>query len=150
MEILDFLEVLKANSSEGKLVNLTDPKTQRVLLKKGKVRFGYLIQTVTDTKTGFIIMQNLVEDKTDANQLIPALDYIQYTYGVTPKYILADNGYYKIEALEHAFINGTTPIIPDRSESMKNNGTTSDNPFAKANMPYDPIKNAFTAHMEKN
>ena len=80
---------------EGKYVNLTDPKTKRVLLKKGRVMFGYLIQTVTDAKTGLIIMQNVVEQETDAGQLITAIDYIQHTYGKTPKYILADNGYYK-------------------------------------------------------
>ena len=62
-------------------------------MKKGKVMFGYLIQTVTDAKTGLIIMQNVVEQETDANQLIHAIDYIQHTYGKTPKYIVADNGY---------------------------------------------------------
>ena len=41
--------------------------------------FGYLIQTVTDAKTGLIIMQNVVEDQTDSNQLIPTIDYIQQT-----------------------------------------------------------------------
>lgn len=143
-EVLEFIQVLKYNCDEGKLVNLTDPKTRRVLSKKGKVQFGYLIQTVTDTKTGFIIMQNVVEEQTDANQLINAIDYIQHTYDKTPQYILADNGYYKIQAIEYAFQQGITPIIPDRSESMNNNGTNSDNPFAKCNMPFDPINNNFT------
>jgi hypothetical protein len=53
-EILEFIEWLKYNGKEGKYVNLTDPKTKRVLLKKGRVMFGYLIQTVTDAKTGLI------------------------------------------------------------------------------------------------
>ena len=149
-EILEFIEVLKANCAEGKRVNLTDPKTRRVLMKKGKVRFGYLIQTVSDAKTGFIIMQNVVEEQTDANQIIPAIDYIQETYGKTPEYILADNGYYKIEALEYAFSNGITPIIPDRSTSMKNNGTNSYDPFAKHNMPFDIENNHFSCPYNQN
>ena len=119
-ETLEFIELLKSNCSEGKLVNLTDPKTRRVLIKKGKIRLGYLVQTVTDTKTGLIIMQNVVEEQTDAYQLIHAIDYIQQTYGKIPKYMLADNGYYQIEALEYAFYNEITPIVPDRSENMKN------------------------------
>ena len=142
-QILEFIEELKFNCDEGKYVNLTDPKTRRVLIKKGRVRFGYLIQTVSDAKTGLIIMQNVVEEQTDANQLIPAIDYIQYTYGKTPKYILADNGYYKIESIEYAFFHGITPIIPDRSESMNNNGTKSYDIFAKANMPYNPVNKYF-------
>lgn len=143
-EILEFIEWLKYNSKEGKYVNLTDPQAKRVLMKKGKVMFGYLIQTVTDAKTGLIIMQNVVEQETDVNQLIYAIDYIQYTYGKTPEYILADNGYYKIESLEYAFYNGITPIIPDRSESMNNNGKNKDKPFAKNNFPFDPINKQFT------
>ena len=98
-EILEFTKWLKYNCKEGKYVNLTDPEAKRVLMKKGKVMFGYLIQTCTDTKTGLIIMQNVVEQETDANQLIHAIDYIQHTYGKTPKFILADNGYYKIESI---------------------------------------------------
>ena len=143
-EILEFIEWLKYNGKEGKYVNLTDPKTKRVLLKKGRVMFGYLIQTVTDAKTGLIIMQNVVEQETDAGQLITAIDYIQHTYGKTPKYILADNGYYKIDSLEYAFYNGIIPIIPDRSESMNNNGKNNDNQFAKNKMPFDPINKHFT------
>ena len=143
-EILEFIEILKDNCAQGKMVNLTDPYTKRVLLKKGKTKFGYLIQTVTDSKTGLIIMQNVVEESTDAGQLIQAIDYIQHTYGKTPQYIIADNGYYKIESLEYAFYNGITPIVPDRTESMNNNGTKNDNQFAKHNMPFDAINNNFT------
>ena len=38
-EILEFIDLLKSNCGEGKLVNLTDPKTRRVLTKKrqGKI-----------------------------------------------------------------------------------------------------------------
>ena len=143
-EILNFIEWLKCNCKEGKYVNLTDPGTKRVLMKKGKPLFGYLIQTVSDAKTGLIIMQNVVEQETDVNQLIYAIDYIQHTYNKTPKYILADNGYYKIESIEYAFYKGITPIIPDRSESMNNNGKNKDNPFAKNNMPFDPFNKHFT------
>ena len=143
-EILEFIEILKDNCAQGKMVNLTDPYTKRVLLKKGKTKFGYLIQTVTDAKTGLIIMQNVVEESTDAGQLIQAIDYIQHTYGKTPQYIIADNGYYKIESLEYAFYNRITPIVPDRTESMNNNGTKNDNQFAKHNMPFDAINNNFT------
>ncbi|WP_458406611.1 transposase [Methanobrevibacter sp.] len=143
-KILDFIEVLKDNCPKGKFVNLTDPYTKRVLLKKGKTMFGYLIQTVTDVKTGLIIMQNVVEEQTDASQLIKVIDYIQYTYDKTPQYLLADNGYYKIESLEYAFYNGITPIVPDRTESMNINGIKNDDPFAKHNMPFDSINNNFT------
>ena len=89
-------------------------------------------------------MQNVVEQETDKGQLIDAIDYIQYTYNKTPKYILADNGYYKIKSLEYAFYKGITPIIPDRSASMNNNGKNNNNKFAKNKMPFDPLNKHFT------
>ena len=109
---MNFIDLLKANCGEGKLVNLTDPKTHRVLTKKGKVKFGYLIQTVTETKTGLILMQNVVPEQTDANQLINAIDYIYQNYARLPKYMLADNGYYQITALEYAFYLGVKSSYP--------------------------------------
>ena len=67
-------------------------------MKDDTIQFAYLLQTVTDVKTGFIIMQRIVEDKTDRYQLAPAIDYIIDTYNKVPEYILADNGYYGLES----------------------------------------------------
>ena len=113
-------------------------------MKDDTIRFAYLLQTVTDAKTGLIIMQRIVEDKTDRYQLAPAIDYIIDTYNVVPEYILADNGYYGLDQIEYAYSRGIIPIIPDRNDAMKSNGTNSDNPHAKCNMLFDPIKLEFT------
>ncbi len=64
-------------------------------------------------------MQNVVEQETNVNQIICAIDYIQHTYNKVPKYILTDNGYYKIKSIEYAFHKGITLIIPDRSEKYE-------------------------------
>ena len=42
-EILEFIEWLKYNCKEGKYDNLTDPQVKRVLMKKSKAMFGYLV-----------------------------------------------------------------------------------------------------------
>lgn len=89
-------------------------------------------------------MQRIVEDKTDRYQLKPAIDYIIKTYEVVPEYILADNGYYALDQIEYAYSQGIVPIIPDRNDAMKTNGTYDDNPYAKCNMYFDPIKLEFT------
>lgn len=75
------------------IINLTDSSSRKMHMKNGTKRFAYLLQTVKDVKTGFTIMQKVVQDKTDRYQLKPAIDYIIETYNVTPEYILADNGY---------------------------------------------------------
>lgn len=108
-EILEFIEWLKYDRNEVKYVNLTDLQVKHVLMKKGKAMFGYLVQTATDAKTGLTIMQNVVEQETYVNQQIYVIDYIQHAYGKTPKYMRADNEYYKIESLEYAFYNGSRP-----------------------------------------
>ena len=108
---------------------------------KFTVKFGFNFGLV-DVKTGLIIMQRIV--KTDRYQLKPAIDYIIETYNVVPEYILADKGYYGLDQIEYTYSKGITPIIPDRNDTMKINGTWSDNPYAKCNMYFDPIKLEFT------
>jgi len=113
-------------------------------MKDDTIKFAYLLQTVVDVKTGLILMQKIVEDKTDRYQLTPAIDYIIETYNVVPEYILADNGYYGLDQIEYAYSQGIIPIIPDRNDAMKINGTFSDNPHAKCNMHFDSKKLEYT------
>ena len=143
-EILDRIEVLKENYDGNNRVSITDPEARKMHMKDDTIKFAYLLQTVVDVKTGLIIMQRIVEDKTDRYQLKPAIDYIIETYNVVPEYILADNGYYGLDQIEYAYSRDITPIIPDRNDAMKINGTYSDNPHAKCNMHFDPIKLEFT------
>ena len=143
-EILDRIEVLKENYDGHNRVNLTDPEARKMHMKDDTIQFAYLLQTITDVKTGLIIMQRIVEDKIDRYQLAPAIDYIIDTYNIVPQYILADNGYYGLDQIEYAYSKGIIPIIPDRNDAMKINGTQSDNPHAKCNMHFDPIKLEFT------
>ena len=143
-EILDTLGVLKENYDGNNRISLTDPEARKMHMKDDTIKFAYLLQTVVDVKTGLILMQRIVEDKTDRHQLKPAIDYIIETYNVVPKYILADNGYYGLDQIEYAYSQRIIPIIPDRNDAMKTNGTYSDNPYAKCNMDFDSIKLEFT------
>ena len=142
--VLDVLGVLKENYDGKHYVNLTDPESRKMHMKDDTKKFAYLLQTVKDTKTGLIIMQKVVQDKTDRYQLKPAIDYIIETYNVIPDYILADNGYYGLDQIEHAYSKGITPIIPDRNDAMKNNNTQNDNPYAKCNWPFNTQELYFT------
>jgi len=149
-EILEKLEVLKENYDGNNRVSLTDPEAHKMHMKDDTIKFAYLLQTVVDVKTGLILMQKIVEDKTDRYQLTPAIDYIIETYNVVPEYILADNGYYGLDQIEHAYSQGIIPIIPDRNDAMKINETFSDNPHAKCNMHFDSKKLESHASIIKN
>ena len=83
-EILDTLELLKENYDGNNRVSLTDPEAHKMHMKDDTIKFAYLLQTVVDVKTGLILMQKIVEDKTDRYQLTPAIDYIIETYNVVP------------------------------------------------------------------
>ena len=94
-------------------------------------------------------MQRVVKVKTDIKQLIPTIDYIIENYGVVPKNILADNGYYSLDGIEYAHKKGITALIPDYNDAVKNNGTKSDNPHAKPNLYFDPVLKFFRCVMGK-
>ena len=94
-------------------------------------------------------MQRVVKVKTDIKQLVPTIDYIIENYGVVPKNILADNGYYSLDAIEYAHKKRITALIPDYNDAVKNNGTKSDNPHAKPNLYFDPVLKFFRCVMSK-
>ena len=142
--ILGVILELKENYDGSNNINLTDSSSRKMHMKNGTKRFAYLLQTVKDVKTGFTIMQKVVQDKTDRYQLKPAIDYIIETYNMTPEYILADNGYYGLDQIEYAYSKGIIPVIPDRNDAMKTNGTKNDNGYAKCNWPFNPRKLTFT------
>ena len=110
-KILDEIDVLKENYDGNNRVSVTDPEAHKMHMKDDTIKFAYLLQTVTDVKTGLIIMQNIVEDKTDRYQLKPAINYIIDTYNAVPDHILADNGYYGLDQIEYAYSLGIIPII---------------------------------------
>ena len=64
-EILDTLELFKENYDGNNRVSLTDPEAHKMHMKDDTIKFAYLLQTVVDVKTGLILMQKIVEDKTD-------------------------------------------------------------------------------------
>ena len=68
--------MLKENYDGNNRVSLTDPEAHKMHMKDDTIKFAYLLQTVVDVKTGLILMQKIVEDKTDRYQLISAIDYI--------------------------------------------------------------------------
>ena len=49
-----------------------------------------------------------------------------------------------MDQIEYAYSQRIVPIIPDRNDAMKTNGTYGDNPYAKYNMYFDSIKLEFT------
>ena len=114
--------MLKENYDGNNRVSVTDPEARKMHMKDDTIKFAYLLQTVVDVKTELILMQRIVEDKTDRHQLKPAIGYIIETYNVVPEYILADNGYYGLDQIEYAYSQEIIPIIPDRNYAMKSNG----------------------------
>jgi len=55
-EILDRIDVLKENYDGKHRINVTDSEARKMHMKDDTIRFAYLFQTVTDVKTGLIIM----------------------------------------------------------------------------------------------
>ena len=95
-------------------------------------------------------MRRVVDAHNDVDQLIPAIDYIFSTYGVTPEYVLADKGYFKIDVIEYALQKGIIPLIPDRSESMSQNGTKRNDLFSKTHMDFDVENNCYICFISVN
>lgn len=124
-------------------VNLTDMESRRMKMKDGTSRYAYTVQTIRDIKTGIVLSQRATQEKNDKNAMETAIDDTIYALGKSPRYILADNCYWSINALEYSYINNIVPLIPDYNESVKSNGTKEDKMFDSSNMQFNPVDEYF-------
>lgn len=141
--VIDLLDELVDNYDGSCRVNLTDIDSRRMKMKDGTSKYAYMVQTVRDIKTGFVISQEVSQEKNDKHALIPAIDNVISALGKSPRLILADHGYWTFEALEYSYMNNILPLIPDRNDSMRRNGTNKDDPYDRCNMYFDCVEECY-------
>lgn len=141
--IIDLLDKLVDNFDGVSRINLTDMESRRMLMKDHISRYAYTIQTVRDIKTGFILSQEVTQEKNDSRAFKNAIDNTISALGKPPRFMMADNGYWNIKALEYSFINNIVPLIPNNNDSIKRNGTKEDKMFDSSNMMFDCVEEYF-------
>jgi hypothetical protein len=141
--VVDFLDELVNNFDGVSRVNLTDMESRRLLMKDGRSRYAYTVQTVRDIKNGFIVSQEVTQEKNDRNAMESAIDNTISALGKSPRFLAADNGYFTIKSLEYCFANNIVPLIPNNNDSIKRNGSKKDKMFDPSNMRFDCINEFF-------
>lgn len=127
-------------------VSLTDPESRFMKNKKGYTEYSYNPQITVDSKYGIILANDVVQQCTDKEQLIPQIEKCEENVGKLPEgtKINADNGYYKTDNLRYLSDRKLDGYIPDNLSSQRLKGKIIEkNPFGKESFVYDPAKDEF-------
>lgn len=127
-----------------KQYSFTDKDCRFMLSKKGRIELSYNAQLVTD-KNGFIIANDVVQDREDRNQLVPDINRVEENFGRLRKgtIITADAGFENGVALAELEKRGFDSYVPGKNMNSK------PKKFAKANFSYDEKKDEYICPEEK-
>lgn len=100
--------------NEDTRVNLTDPDSKLMKMKKKDYANGYNVQIISEN--GIILNNSIFNTSADQNTLIPSLQKLQNSF-TAPKIILADKGYSTEDNYAFCEQNKIDAYIPTYSES---------------------------------
>src|SRR4029079_29964 len=89
-------------------ISLTDPDS-RAMAAHTRVAVGYNVQVAVDAKHKLIVEQDVSNQVVDMGLLTETATPAQELLGADGIAVVADSGYFKIEACEKA---GMTPYVP--------------------------------------
>lgn len=127
-------------------VSLTDPESRFMKSKKGNTEYSYNPQITVDSKYGIILANDVVQQCTDKEQLIPQIEKCEESVGKLPEgtKINADNGYYTTGNIRYLSDRKLDGYIPGNLSSQRLKGKIIEkNPFGKESFVYDPAKDEF-------
>ncbi len=148
LKINNAIKKAKDELNKNKLnkISLTDPESRFMLNKKGKFELSYNPQITTDHKTGIIVANNVCNECTDHNQMVPQIKQTEENCGkLTVKTkITIDNGYYNGKNINYLNKNKLNGYIPNSKESQKAKGKIIKiNKFDINNFKYHEKKDEF-------
>ena len=133
-----FLIFLKENYDGKHTISFTDPESRWMKDKEDKMGLNYNYQVAVDSHNGMVVAEYLTHSsQLDHHQMLKMMKMVEENLGQRPKFYLADNAYLNNQALEHAFINGSIPLIPSRVESMKHKKGNKIKSYSKINFIYN-------------
>lgn len=129
-----------------KKFSFTDPDAPYMKSKKGRIELSYNAQLTTD-KNGFIVANDIVQERDDRNQLLPAIEQVEENYGQLPEgtIITADPGYENGPALAKLEAKGFNLFVPGKNMGPEANPGE----FTKANFQYDEEKDQYICPQDK-
>ena len=114
------LDRLRAQGSEVR-VSVTDPQARNMKQSDGGFAPSYNVQISADAAHGAIVSVDVVQDRNDRHQLLPALTRIQQQLGRKPQQMVADGDYTtcaNIEAMQQHGVDFVGSWRDDREDRL--------------------------------
>jgi transposase len=127
-------------------VSLTDQESRFMKNKKGTFELAYNAQITVDHKLGFIVANDVCQDRTDMYQLKPQIELVEENCGSLKEgtKICADSGYYCGNNINYLNRKKLDPYIPMQKEvTKKATGNIENNRFDIGNFEYNEGNDEF-------
>lgn len=137
------LRRLQASKSDAK-VSLSDPEARFMKQSDGGFAPSYNVQISADATHGAIVGLEVVQDRNDRHQLMPALERMQQQMGRQPQHMIADGEYTtraNIEALQQRGV--------DFIGSLREEPTPEENPWGAQAFVYDAQQDRYVCPQGK-
>jgi len=118
-------QTIKPEHRDKHQINLVEPDAFMMSRVNGnKKRPGYNSQIATDTKTGFIVANDVVQDRNDKKQFSKQYKNINTNLSYNPQreYDL-DAGYFSLDQVKFAFDNNIDAVIADPNSTFCTNSS---------------------------
>jgi transposase len=119
-------------------VSTSDPEARRMKQSDGGFAPSYNVQFSTDAVEGAIVEVDVVQDRNDCHQLMPAVERIEQRLGSKPKQMVADGGY-----TTRANIGDMQAAGVDFIGSLGQDAALESGPFAVSAFVFDEQKNCY-------
>lgn len=136
----------KKTSGERNSYSKTDPdatfmRMKEDHMKNGQLKAGYNIQLATEKQ--FALAYDVYPNPTDTRTLLPFLKTVKKSFDL-PEHLIADAGYGSEETYQHLFDQEEClPLIPYGSYHKEQKKKFKNDPFQRANWPYDATTDVF-------
>lgn len=118
----------------------------RVLAKNGQAVAGYNVQMTVDGKHKLIADFAVTQDGNDKGQLEPMARRAQAVLGAETLEVVADTGYYNVQAIVDCVSRNITPYVPKPRDTSR---AGTENRFVRDEFSYDPEQNCFVCPAKK-
>jgi transposase len=123
-------------------VSMSDPEARVMKQNDGGFAPSYNVQITTDTAQGLIVDVEVAQEGNDFQQLIPAVERVEKSFGKAPGQVLVDSGYISRENVEEV-AQHKVDLLGSLADDAAKKGDRDKQRYANSMFVYDAERNHY-------
>jgi hypothetical protein len=118
-------------------VSSSDPEARKMMQNQGGFALSYNVQITADTKQGFIVDSEVTQAGNDFQQLIPAVERVEESFGKAPGQVLVDTGYISRNNVEQMAQREDVDLLGSLADDKSKRGERDKDRYPSSMFVYD-------------